>query len=292
MWLLNPPPKVWQARRDELLLLGAGLLVAISLVALAIQSRRRRVAETEAERARQELAHAARLTLVGEISASIAHEITQPLSAILSNAEVAQLLLDAREPNLPDLREIVSEIRHDNLRANRIVSEVRSLLQRREVKFEEVNLNVMAKSVIDLARPEARRRGIELRTEFAAGLSTVVGDPIHLRQLLLSLIVNAMDESMASKPGPRTVEVRTADGKHSFLQLEVVARCGAEEPSASVSPTRQEVVALGASVARAIVESHGGTLSTERLVDAWVCRIAIPAHAASLRPEESLVANR
>ena len=158
--VLFQPLTFWQQYRDQLLLLFAAVVLGLALASLVNLRRKHRRAQVEAQQTRLEQAHTARLALVGEISASIAHEITQPLSSILSNAEVAQLLLDAREPNLPDLREIVADIRLDNLRANRIVNHVHDLLQRRELKLERVKINVVATRVLDLARPEAARRGI------------------------------------------------------------------------------------------------------------------------------------
>jgi len=287
----------WE-HRDILLLSFAAAVLGLALVALVNLRRKNRRAQVEAQHRQIELAHTARLALVGEISASIAREITQPLSAILSNAEVAQLLLDAREPNLPDLREIVADIRHDNLRANRIVSHVHDLLQRRELKLERVKINVLAMRVLDLARPEAARRGIALRAEFADGAPEVMGDPIYLQQVLLNLIVNSLDAMRDGHASARVVEVRTVSSDAHFVRVDVTG-CGHaiahDEVLKLFDPSfrsKHEGVGLGLSVARAIVEAHRGKIWADWTDEEGATfRFTIPA-IVSPEAAQSLVANR
>lgn len=180
--------------------LAALLVLQIVLsVALLFEYRNRQRARRESAQQQSELAHAARLALVGEITGSIAHEVSQPLSAILSNADAADLLLASDPPRVTDVREILADIKRDDLRAHAIVRNLRSLLRKREVQIEAVDLNQVTRSALGLVQADASRRNIVIRAAYDIHLPSVAGDPVHLQQVLLNLIVNAMD-AMADNP--------------------------------------------------------------------------------------------
>src|SRR4051812_15447547 len=134
---------------DTLQYLASALLAVqtVVIVALLVQHRRHHRARADVQRQYAEITHAARLALIGEITASVAHEVTQPLSAILSNVETAELLLSQPQPNVPMVREILKDVRQDDLRADSIVRRLRTLLRKRELQLEDVDVNALASSV-------------------------------------------------------------------------------------------------------------------------------------------------
>src|SRR5262249_55236469 len=151
----------------------------------------------------------ARLALVGELTGSIAHEINQPLGAILSNAEAAELLLESDAPSLEAIREILADIRKDDLRASEVIRRMRALLRKRELLMQSLDLNGMAGDVAQLTLPDARRRGVALETELAPGLPAVLGDRVYLQQVLLNLFLNGMDAMVDTPQAERRIVLCT-----------------------------------------------------------------------------------
>ena len=131
---------------------------------------------------------------MGELTATIAHEVNQPLGAILANVAAAEMLLESGEARLQDVRQILADVRKDDLRASEVIRRLRALLARHEMARERLDLNDTIAEVVRLLGAESARRRVELATEFDAALPKVLGDRVHLQQVLLNLIVNAMDE--------------------------------------------------------------------------------------------------
>ena len=155
-----------------------------------LQSKR---AELEATRQRTELAHLSRVTMVGGLSSSLAHELNQPLGAILRNTEAAELFLQDPAPDLEELRAILADIRKDDQRAGAVIDRMRSMLKRREVEYSLVDLNILVSEVISLVRSDADARRIRLALDASSLLPPVSGDRVQLQQVLLNLLINAMD---------------------------------------------------------------------------------------------------
>src|SRR5262249_4340356 len=149
------------------------------------------------------LAHIQRLAIMGELTAAIAHEVRQPLSAIRTNADTAMLLLAAADPPLEAVREILRNIQKDDLRADDVLSRIRDFLRKREPEMEELDLNTLVAEASRFAGGEALRRRVEIRLELADGLPPVMGDRVQLQQVLLNLIVNAMDAMHELPPAQR-----------------------------------------------------------------------------------------
>lgn len=221
-----------------------------------------------ADEAQQNLAHASRLAVVGELTAMVAHEINQPLGAILSNADAGEMLLQSQDPPLDEIRQILSDIRKNDLRADQAIRRIRALLCKREMEMQPFDLNETLLDVLRLVTGDALRRRIQIRKEFAPGLPLVFGDRVHLQQVLLNLIVNGMD-AMANTPEPaRRLTVQTkANGAGAEV---AVADCGhgiapdkMPRIFESFFTTKKDGMGLGLSIARSIIEAHRGRIWAE-----------------------------
>ena len=249
------------------------LLQTILIIALLVQNRRHSRARADAQRQYAEITHAARLALIGEITASVAHEVTQPLSAILSNVETAELLLRQAHPNIPMVLEILADVRHDDLRADNIVRRLRTLLRKRELQLEDVDVNALASSVLALVLPDALRRNVLIRTSLDPQLPRASADPVHLQQVLLNLVINGMDSMKDTPTEQRVLEVRTERCMDANLAVTVLDKGRGFEPSQkdklfdSFYTTKTEGLGLGLSIARSIVKMHGGAMWAENRSD-------------------------
>ena len=222
-----------------------------------------------AEEAGRQLAHAARFAVVGELTAMVAHEVNQPLCAILSNAEAAEIMLRSDHPPLDELRNILADIRQDDLRADAAIRSIRSLVHRREFQPDSVDIGATIDHVLKITAGDALHRRVTMRREFPAGLPAVVGDRSHLEQLLVILIVNAMD-AMKETPedsrhvlitaglgGERTVEVAVRDFGHGITDANM------PQLFDTLFTTKPEGMGLGLPIARTIVAAHGGRIWPE-----------------------------
>jgi two-component system sensor kinase FixL len=251
-------------------LIGGLLIVqAVFLIVLIIEHRRHVRARADSQRQYTELTHAGRLALAGEISASIAHEVTQPLSAILSNVETVEAMLRKPAPDLAAIREILEDVRQDDLRAHGIVRKLRMLLRKHEMQFEHVDVNALASSVLSLVLPDALRRNVVIHTTLDPALPKVPADPVHLQQVLLNLIINAMEAMEETPTAARWLEVRTERCDAGHVQVAVadngrgLAADRADKLFESFFTTKTEGMGLGLSMARSIVALHGGAIWAE-----------------------------
>ena len=243
----------------------------------------RKQAELEAARQRTELAHAARLTMAGELTASVAHELGQPLGAILTNAEAAQILLESKQSHLEEFRQILTDIREDGMRASDVVQRMRGLLRKRELQLELIDLNATALDVLRFAANETHRQGVQIEKRFADNLPFVRGDAIHLRQVLLNLILNGLEAMSESSESNRRLTMRTTyDGKGD---VEVaVEDSGPGIPTDrlpqifdSFFSTKTHGMGLGLSIVRSIVEAHGGRIWAQNNPGGGACfRFTLP----------------
>jgi signal transduction histidine kinase len=278
------PPSFLDEHRG--VVIGGGLALAVQtglILALLVQAGRRRRAEAEATRQRAELAHAARLSAVGELTASVAHEINQPLGAILSNAEAAELFLDSNPPQLERVREILHDIQQENHRASAVIREVRALARKQTRESGPLDLNETVREVMPLLEGDARRRRVGLDTGLAPGLPLVNGDGAQLRLLVLNLVLNGLDAVGQIPSGPRLVRIRTrlTDG-HVELTVSDTGPGLAQEDLPrlfeSFFTTKPDGLGLGLSIVRSIVQAHGGHVSAENnAVGGASFRVRLPA---------------
>jgi C4-dicarboxylate-specific signal transduction histidine kinase len=252
----------WQQWVDSAIVAQDGRVAELQGIGRDITDRKR------AEEANQKLAHASRLAVMGELTASIAHEINQPLGAILANADAAELLLEAGHQRLDEVRRILADIRKDDLRASEVVRRIRELVRSQQFERQPLDLNEVIADVLQLLGADAARRGVALEAALAPGLPVVRGDRVHLQQVLLNLLLNGM-EAMADTPNPRRrLTVRTEVNGGGVEVAVTDNGCGI--PAATLSrlfesffTTKADGLGLGLSIARSIVEAHGGRIWAE-----------------------------
>lgn len=265
--LIDWPPSIYREYRGTVLTALAVLVAQLlTIIALLAQRRKRHLAEAEALARRGELARAARFATVGELSASIAHEVGQPLSAILSNADAADLLIKSKRIDIDELREIMADVRRDALRANDVIRRLRALLQKQSLETSLVRVDETLQQSLSLIEPEARRRGIRVEAAFAAGGCEVMGDPVQLQQVLLNLAINAMD-AMEEVAPERSVLSLATQPVALGVELAIEDRgCGFSSDSGQrlfepFYTTKPHGMGLGLTIVRSIVEAHHGRVT-------------------------------
>jgi PAS domain S-box-containing protein len=255
-----------------------GRVVEFQAIGLDITDRKR------AEEADRRMEQASRLELLGELTASIAHEINQPLGAILSNADALDIRLESGPVAPEEIRAILSDIRREDLRAGEVIRRVRSLVRRRAAAMHTLDVNGLVKDALGLAEPECRRRGVFLRTELASGLPAVRGDGVSLQQVLLNLIVNGMDAMTAVPSGARRLVLTTGRDGNGGIELAVTDAGHGIPPELlprlfeSFVTTREHGMGLGLSISRSIVEAHGGSIRASNNAEGGATlRVTLPS---------------
>ncbi|HEY6123632.1 MAG TPA: PAS domain S-box protein [Steroidobacteraceae bacterium] len=219
-----------------------------------------------AEEAQRRLAHTARLAAVGELTAMVAHEVNQPLCAILSNAEAAETLLSRENPPLDQIREIIKDIRDDDLRADEVIRGIRSLVGRREISIQPIDLNRTVAHVLRLVSGDALFRRVRIQRTLSENLPMVAADQSQIEQVLLNLIVNGMDAMRATPESTRELHLTTRQVDADFVEIAVLDNgCGIPpqrlpELFDSFFTTKAEGMGVGLSIARWIVLAHGGRI--------------------------------
>jgi signal transduction histidine kinase len=281
-------PTLWQAYRN--VVVGAVtviLLLSGLVVSLLLERRRRRTAEIAVQKQHTELAHASRLAVAGELTAAIAHELNQPLGAVQTNADAAELILQAGGDRREELLRIVARVQNDTLRASQVIKRLRTLLARHEARREPLDLKVALADVEVFLRPELKRRDIALALRLSATPARVLGDETQIQQVLINLIMNAMDASADASPDRRTIVVQLefAAGAYSILVKDQGSGFADGDVSKlfdSFFSTKRTGMGLGLSIARTIVEAHGGTIEAENAPGGGaVFRVHLPAYNAA-----------
>jgi PAS domain S-box-containing protein len=241
----------------------------VEIVGSTVDITERKRAEQERERLRQleaDLAHINRVSVLGELAASIAHEVNQPISGVVSNASACLRWLGRDVPELEEAREAVRRIVRDGKRAGEVIARIRTLTRKAETPREKLDLNETTREVLTLVGDEAKRNRVIVRTEFADDLSPVSGDRVQLQQVLLNLVMNGM-EAM-SNIGERTRELVITTRNTDADQVQVTV----EDSGIGLDPntiskifdpfytTKAGGMGMGLSVSRSIVGSHGGRL--------------------------------
>lgn len=237
----------------------------------------KRLAMQQTMELRDTLAHTGRVSLLGQLASALAHELSQPLGTILRNAEAAEIMLQQPAPDIEELRAIIDDILRDDQRADGVIKKLRSLLGKGEIKLQPLDLPEVISDVLDLLRFDATQRQVPLESDIEAGLPKILGDRIHLQQVLLNLIVNAMDALadvsdtdrtvwvLARMINSATVEVRVCD-KGPGIPGEKLGRLF--EPFYTTKATG---MGMGLPVSKAIIEAHNGKLTAENRPGGGAC---------------------
>jgi PAS domain S-box-containing protein len=211
-----------------------------------------------------ELAHANRVTATGQLAASIAHEVSQPISAALTNANAARRWLGAEPPDLEEVHQALDRIIRDGGRARDIIGRIRALVRKAPPRDDQLNINETILEVITLTRSELRSSGTSLQTQLADGLPLIPGDRVQLQQVMLNLILNAVEAMRGSSTTGRELLIRTQiDGPGSVLVAVQDSGPGLEPESLdrlfdAFYTTKKSGMGMGLSICRSIIEAHGG----------------------------------
>ena len=240
-----------------------GLFVLASIIDISERKR----AELERARQRNEMAHLSRVTMLGELSGSLAHELNLPLTAILSNAQAAQRILANSDADLTELREILNDIVTEDKRAGEVIRRLRLLLKKGEVQQHCLDINEVVEDVLKLMRSDLINQKVTVNCELARHLPTVTGDPVQLQQVLLNLVVNACDAMVDCNTPKRRLLIRTGTGNENGAVLVSVTDRGGSIPEEKMEQifepfftTKEKGMGLGLSVCRTIIAAHRGKL--------------------------------
>jgi signal transduction histidine kinase len=266
-------PSLWRDRRGLVLAaLGVTLLQSLLIAGLVFERRRRRRAEIDSRRHLAAMAHLDRRAAMGELATSLAHELNQPLNAILQNAGVAEMMLTkpAQPQERDEMLDIITDIRKDDIRASEIIRRMRGLLQKHELESQVIDLNQIAEETVTIVRPDARARQVQLEVALGDDLPSILGDRVHLQQVMLNVLINALDAVSTLPPDRRRVRVRSRregnDVRVSVTDTGVGIRgARTSEIFEPFFTTKREGsgMGMGLAIARSIIEAHAGRMAAE-----------------------------
>jgi len=274
---------MWGGYFWQIVLIAPVILAQAGLIsALLNANRRRRFAEVQSLQRMAELAHVNRFSTAGELTASIAHEISQPLTAILNNAETADMILHSSSPDIAELKHIVTDILQDDRRAAEVIRRMHSLLKKAPFELKNLDLKDVARETVEFLSKLAIARKVELVSMITPDALPVLGDRIQLQQVTLNLVANGLDAMRETPSGHRIITIQSSRSEN-FAELSVSDR-GPGIPEDKLKEvfkpfftSKAEGLGMGLSIARTIIEAHHGRIWAENLDGggAWF-RIRLP----------------
>ena len=230
-----------------------------------------------------EMAHANRVAAIGQLSSSIAHEINQPLSGVITNAETASLWLQAQTPNVGQALAALARTVRDGRRINDVISRIRAMMKKAPAQKDKVDINEAILEVIGLTHGEALKNGVVVQSQFGEGLPVIEGDKVQLQQVILNLTMNAIEAMSAVDGGPKEILISTAKTEPNGIVVRVVDSGPGLDPADVESifnafyTTKASGMGMGLSICRSIVEAHGGRLWATPAPRGAVFQFTLPA---------------
>jgi signal transduction histidine kinase len=284
-------PTVWERYWWQFALTIAVILAQAGLITgLLREHRRRQLAEVQSRQRMAELAHVNRFSTAGELTASIAHEINQPLGAILTNTETAQAILNSSNPDINEVNQILADILKDDRRASEVIRRMRSLLKKAPFELKGLDLNDVVRDTVEFISSLAVGRKVELVSRITSEAIPILGDRIHLQQVILNLVVNGIDAMKDTSSENRIISIRTSR-VDNFAQLSVsdlgpgIPEDKLKEVFEPFYTSKAEGMGMGLSIARTIIEAHNGLISAKNRDHGGASfRIRLPLCTDGARP--------
>jgi len=282
-------PTAWERYRWQIVIIAAALLVQTLLIAgLFYERHRRREAEAASRQHLSELAHMNRNSTAGELSASIAHEITQPLAAIMTNGKAGLHWLAKATPDLDQVRACFEAVIAATHHAGNVIRAIRSMFKKSDDERVALNPSRLIQEVLELLRVNLRRRRISVETRLSADVPEIMGNRVQLQQVILNLLVNAVDAMDSMTDRDRMLKITANRQEHSGVLITV------EDSGPGIAPenikrifepfytTKAQGMGMGLTICRSIVEAHGGSLVADPSpLGGLAMRISLPASANS-----------